>query len=101
VGSLAMDHPQLPVALDLPTHNYLPLGSSRPKWSACFFVTSATRVSPSGTHCRTKQWPMHLSHPHRSFLYCSTGLSIPGLFRYRAAGTWRAAAVGLVSGMYY
>ena len=99
-GFSAMDRPRLPVASDVPMRSYPPPGSSRPKLSACFFVTFATTVSLSGIHYRTKLWPAPLSHLHKSFLYCSTGSGIPGLFRYRAAGTWRAAAVCLASGMY-
>ena len=93
VGFLTMNHPRLPVALDLPMHSYPPPGSFRPRLPACFFVTFATTVSLSGIHYRTKLWPAPLLLLRKSFLYCSTGLGIPGLFHYRAAGTWGAAAV--------
>ena len=99
VGFLAMDHPRLPAALDLPTHSYRPPGSFQPKWSACFSVASATTVSLSGIHYRTNLWPALLSHPRRSFLLNSNGSSTPGLFHSRAAGTWLAAAVCLAFGM--
>ena len=99
-GISVADHLRLPAALDLPTHSYRRPGSFQPKWPACFFVTFATTVTLSGTHYRTNLWLEPLSLLRRSFLSNSTGSDIPGLFHSRAAGTWRAVAACLVSGMY-
>jgi hypothetical protein len=54
-GWSAPAQPELPVALDLPTHSYLPHVSFLPKLPACFFAIFAIGVSLFGTHCRTKQ----------------------------------------------
>ena len=101
VGSFVPVQLEPPVALGLPMRSYLPHVSSLSKLPACFSAAFATVVNLFCTHCKTKQWPVPRSLPHRSSLWSSTGSGNPGLFHLSAARTRRAAVACLASGMYF
>ena len=99
VGLLAPVQLEPPVALGLPMHSYLPHVSSLPTLPACSSAAFATEANLFCIHCKTKQWPVPRSPPHRSSLWSSTGSGNPGLFHLGAARTRRAAAACLASSM--